>query len=221
MQWLGLKTHVEWIIHPYESYTKWYTAIICSWWAYGSVITLLPPALLSKNSEFGWKPGSQLGQKSCNCEMIEAQDPCRMDHTSIWDICKVVENDYMQWIGVCISHHSITTTSAHPSFWISANNLLDLKPRSQLMKWLMLETRPDPEWTMYPYETYAKCLTMIIWSGWAYVLGITPLPPPELAPDFWIPLKSLVLTWSQTMPLCNDWGWRPTQNGSDIHMRHM
>jgi hypothetical protein len=94
-----------------------------------------------------------LGQKSCNYAMIGAQDPCRMDHTSIWVIYKVIHSNHLQLMGIWICHHSVTTS-------------------------LVVQ-------------------------------------------EFRIWLKTWVTTRPKIMQLWNDWGSRPMQNGSYIHLRHM
>jgi len=128
MQWLRPKTHPERIIHPCQTYAMCLTTIICSGWAYGSIIKPLPLQGLARQIlEFNQNPGSLLGHKSYYYAMIEAWDPPRTYHTSMSDICNVFGNNHMQWMGIWIHHQAITTARVGPDFGI--------QPKSWVTAW--------------------------------------------------------------------------------------
>jgi hypothetical protein len=72
VQWLRLKTHLEWFPHPPQAYTRCLKTFICCGWAYGSITTPLPPHLLVQIWEFDQNPVLKLGCKPLQCAVVEA-----------------------------------------------------------------------------------------------------------------------------------------------------
>ena len=132
-KWRSIPLCNDWGLRPTqnESYiharhAMCLATVICSGWAYGSIIKPLPLQGLAQILESNQNPGSLLGRKPYHYAMIEAWDPPRMDHTSMSDICNVFGNSHMQWMGIWIHHQAITTARVGPDFgippksWVSA-----------------------------------------------------------------------------------------------------
>ena len=74
----------------------------------------------------------------------------------------------------------------------------------------------------HPCHTYARCLTTFICNGWAYGFITTSFSRQVLAQIWEISQpKSWVTARLQTRPLYKQWGFRPTQSGSHIHVIHI
>jgi len=53
----GSRPHLEWIIHPCQTYIRCLTTFICNGWAYGSIITPFSVQVLTQILDFSQNPG--------------------------------------------------------------------------------------------------------------------------------------------------------------------
>ncbi len=142
-------------------------------WAYGFILSLLPPQMLPQICESWLKSYLMQVCKSCHYTLVEVVEPFKLHPTSRSYIYKVYEYLLRLWMGIWLHTHTITTTEASPVLWEfgkCANHAT--------MLWLRLQNLSNC--ILCPYHTCMRCLSTFSGCGWAYGFTVTPLPPQML-----------------------------------------
>jgi hypothetical protein len=94
-------------------------------WAYGFILTSLPPQTLSKISEMGLKSYLMQVCKPCHYALVEAVEPFKLHPMSMWYIYERFKHLLRLWMGIWLYTDTITTTDTSPDLGKSAEILPD------------------------------------------------------------------------------------------------
>ena len=142
--------------------------------------------------------------------MVEADSHLKLLSASILDIYKAFGHIDMLSIGIQYQPFKVITILLGSDFSV----LGDLWSQNDvIMSWLRLAATSNC--FLHPYETYTKCLSILICFPQAYGSSLTQFCPPYLVQilGFWVTCE-VKMMW-----LCHGWGWQPPQTASCIHIR--
>ena len=137
---------MEWFQYPITTFAeRILTSFICCGWAYGAIFCPLPlpPLKLSQIWEGFWNYGSLLGCKWQHFTVAEVLTQHGMVPTSPLNICKVVDNLHMLWMGILVHHKAICQQCVLAKNWevFWNHSLLGLQKTPLCSGW-----GPNPTW---------------------------------------------------------------------------
>ncbi len=159
--WLRLTATSNCFLHPYQTYTKYLSTLICCPWAYGSSLKYLYPHYLA----IFWGSGSLVESKWCHYIMVDWQPPQTASCIHIIHIQSV----WTHWYAVHGHMAVVSNTYTHTTwvrFWGSGSLLVESKWCHYIMVEAESHLKLLPASTLYTYKVFEHIdmLSMGIWQ---------------------------------------------------------
>ncbi len=198
LSWLRPKPPMECIPHPYWTYIKCFSALICYEWAYGSTLTLL---CLCRFGEDFRKVGVDLNLSDVAMQWLRLKPQWTASHIHIGFIQSVLPPWYAMNGHMGLPSHSYACAGLGSIFGEIG---VDLSPSDVVMSWLRLKT--PVECIPHPYDMYTECFTTMISYEWTYGSTLTLICQCRLGMDLRkigvvaLSLSDNVLSWLRLKP---------------------
>ncbi len=127
-------------------------------WGYGFTLTPLPPQTFPQIWERLMKSYLMQDCKPCHYALVEAVEPFKLHHMSMWYIYERFEHLLMLWIGIWLPTHINTTTDTSPDLWELAENLPDASVQTMPLSF---------GWGCRTFQTASHVHAIHIWEVWA------------------------------------------------------
>ncbi len=176
------------------------------WWAYGSILTPLPPQTLTQICESWLKSYLIQVCKPCHYALVEAVEPFKciphLCHTYIW--CLSTFSAFGWSYGFTLILLPRQTFPQIWESWVKSYLMQVCKPYHYALVEAVEPFKLHPMSMSYIYEVFEHLLRL--WMGiWLHIHTITTT---DTSPDLWKLAEILPYASVQTTPLCFGWGCR-------------